>query len=71
MNFPDLWSMLTRKRPELLNPSAKLEFTSENLQSLLKQAYRKGDEAGMSHAESSIDTFGGIFKNLAGRTKQR
>lgn len=57
MNFPELWQQLCRKKPLLNNKTATVEITSENLESLLRQAY----EQGQKNTEKANSLFGRIF----------
>lgn len=45
MTFSQLWEQLCTKRPELREPSARLEFTAANLELLLLQVYQQGQRA--------------------------
>lgn len=64
MTFQQIWSQLVKKDPDLAKPDAKVEFTSENLERLLRQVYDQGMKTGKAVAPpaktSSWDTlFGG------------
>ena len=62
MKFDHIWSVLTKKRPGLDDPDAKVEFTSGNLKKLLRQVY--------DHGEKSADAGGSFLDVLFGRGKK-
>jgi len=59
MTFKEIWAQLCRKQPALQNPQTTVEFTSENLQSLLKQVYEQGKKSQPASSTSSIESLFG------------
>lgn len=48
MSFQRIWKQLCSKKPSLLNPNAKAEFTPDNLKRLLEQVHSQGVRLGRS-----------------------
>lgn len=45
MTFKEIWAQLLRKNADLANADAKVEFTSANLEMLLRQVYEQGQKS--------------------------
>lgn len=62
MTFYQIWNQLLRKCPDLARGEAKIEFTSDNLQQLLRQVYEQGEKQGqVNKPASSGNPFSQMF----------
>lgn len=62
MTFQQIWDQLVIKQPRLADRSAKVEFSSDNLKTLLRQVYEQGEKQARPTPPSSSlgDWFGGL-----------
>lgn len=45
MDFKDIWAQLVRKNAALADTGSRIEFTSGNLERLLRQVYDRGKKS--------------------------
>ena len=61
MTWQIQWTKMVIKRPALSDPKAQVVITSDQLQSLLSQAYERGVKDGK---KLGGDPFGGLFGGM-------